>query len=59
VSDRGHGTTPGGSLWTSLPIAALYVTKGGVYFGLEGVDPWDEERDAIHASAASPPETTT
>ena len=27
-------------------VAALYVEKGGCYFGLEGVDPWDEERDA-------------
>jgi hypothetical protein len=27
-------------------IAALFVAKGGCYFGLEGVDPWDEERDA-------------
>lgn len=27
-------------------IAALYVAKNGAYFGLEGVDPWDEERDA-------------
>lgn len=27
-------------------IAALFVAKGGVYFGLEGVDPWDEQRDA-------------
>lgn len=27
-------------------IAALYVAKGGVYFGLPDVDPWDEERDA-------------
>jgi hypothetical protein len=27
-------------------IAALYVETGGVYFGLEDVDPWDEERDA-------------
>lgn len=27
-------------------IAALYVEKGGVYFGLPGVDPWDEDRDA-------------
>src|SRR6185295_5845489 len=27
-------------------IAALYVQKGGVYFGLPGVDPWDEKRDA-------------
>ncbi len=27
-------------------IAALYVQRGGVYFGLDGVDPWDEQRDA-------------
>jgi hypothetical protein len=27
-------------------IAALYVEKNGTYFGLEGIDPWDEERDA-------------
>lgn len=27
-------------------IAALYVEKGGCYFNLPGVDPWDEERDA-------------
>lgn len=27
-------------------IAALYVIRGGVYFGLPDVDPWDEERDA-------------
>ena len=27
-------------------IAALYVAKGGCYFGLPDVDPWDEERDA-------------
>lgn len=27
-------------------IAALYVQKGGCYFGLDGVDPWDEARDA-------------
>lgn len=27
-------------------VAALYVEKGGVYFGLPDVDPWDEERDA-------------
>lgn len=27
-------------------IAALYVQTGGCYFGLEGVDPWDEPRDA-------------
>ena len=27
-------------------IAALYVQTNGCYFGLEGVDPWDEKRDA-------------
>lgn len=27
-------------------IAALYVKKNGPYYGLEDVDPWDEERDA-------------
>jgi hypothetical protein len=27
-------------------IAALYVETDGCYFGLEGVDPWDEARDA-------------
>jgi hypothetical protein len=27
-------------------VAALYVEKDGAYFGLPGVDPWDEERDA-------------
>lgn len=29
-----------------MTVAALYVEKGGVYFGLPGVDPWDVERDA-------------
>jgi hypothetical protein len=27
-------------------VAALFVATGGVYFELEGVDPWDEQRDA-------------
>lgn len=41
-------------------IAALYVQKDGPYFGLEGVDPWDEARDARlyagpHAVVAHPP----
>lgn len=30
----------------STTIAALYVERGGVYWDLPGVDPWDEERDA-------------
>ena len=27
-------------------VAALYVIEGGPYFGLPGVDPWPESRDA-------------
>lgn len=27
-------------------VAALFVETGGCYFGLQGVDPWDEPRDA-------------
>ena len=29
-----------------ITVAALFVQKNGVYQGVEGVDPWDEERDA-------------
>ena len=41
-------------------IAALFVAKGGCYFGLPDVDPWDEERDARlytgpHPVVAHPP----
>lgn len=41
-------------------ISALYVQTGGCYFGLEGVDPWDEVRDARaypgpHPIVAHPP----
>jgi len=41
-------------------IAALYVLKDGPYFGLDDVDPWDEERDARlyagpHPVVAHPP----
>ena len=41
-------------------IAALYVQRGGVYYGLPGVDPWDAERDARrydgpHPVVAHPP----
>lgn len=41
-------------------VAALYVAAGGVYFGLDGVDPWDEKRDArlyagTHPVVAHPP----
>lgn len=27
-------------------IAAIYVQKNGSYYGIDGIDPWDEERDA-------------
>lgn len=41
-------------------VAALYVETGGAYYGLPGVDPWDEERDARlyagpHPVVAHPP----
>ena len=41
-------------------IAALYVETGGCYFGLPGVDPWDEACDARlyagpHPVVAHPP----
>lgn len=41
-------------------IAALFVQPGGAYFGLPGVDPWDETRDARlyagpHPVVAHPP----
>ena len=43
-----------------MTIAALFVQKDGVYFGLPGVDPWDEARDARkydgpHPVVAHPP----
>lgn len=42
------------------PVAALYVERGGPYFALPGVDPWDKERDARtyagpHPIVAHPP----
>ena len=44
----------------SKQIAALYVEAGGCYYGLDGVDPWDEARDARlyagpHPVVAHPP----
>lgn len=41
-------------------IAALFVQRGGAYWDLPGVDPWDEERDARlyagpHPVVAHPP----
>lgn len=43
-----------------MTVAALFVEDGGVYFGLEGVDPWPESRDARkyagpHPVVAHPP----
>src|SRR6185312_13507688 len=31
---------------TQPAVAALFVEKGGCYYGLPNVDPWDRERDA-------------
>jgi len=44
----------------SPTVAALYVATDGCYFGLDGVDPWDESRDARryegpHRVVAHPP----
>jgi hypothetical protein len=41
-------------------IAALFVEKDGPYYGIDDVDPWDEERDARkyqgpHPVVAHPP----
>jgi hypothetical protein len=43
-----------------MTIAALFVATGGTYFNLEGVDPWDIQRDARlytgpHPVVAHPP----
>lgn len=35
-------------------ISALYVEDDGTYFGIDGVDPWDEERDARIYSGPHP-----
>lgn len=39
---------------TFTNIAALYVEAGGSYFGLPGVDAWDESHDARHYSGTNP-----
>ena len=41
-------------------LAALFVQRDGAYFGIDNVDPWDEERDARqydgpHAVVCHPP----
>jgi hypothetical protein len=38
----------------SHKVAALYVQKGGIYFGLSDVDPWDESRDARNYTGPHP-----
>lgn len=43
-----------------LKIAALFVMKDGPYFGVENVDPWDQDRNAFkykgpHPVIAHPP----
>lgn len=43
-----------------MTVAALFVQKGGIYYGIPDVDPWDEERDARrydgpHPVIAHPP----
>ncbi len=35
-------------------VAALYVQTDGAYFGLQNVDPWDEQRDARKYSGPHP-----
>lgn len=35
-------------------IAALFVQTNGCYFGLPGVDPWDQERDALRYEGDGP-----
>lgn len=45
--ESGAGTERDGATGASLSrVAALFVAKDGAYFGLDGVDPWDEDRDA-------------
>lgn len=37
-----------------MTVAALFVQKDGCYYGIDGVDPWDEERDARRYPGAQP-----
>lgn len=52
---RWIGLDTGSSRTAPLPtVAALYVARGGCYFGLPDVDPWDEARDARLYRGSSP-----
>lgn len=46
LMDASASRRMGGSQTPIPTIAALFVAKGGCYFGVDGVDPWDRERDA-------------
>ena len=46
VRGKSHDPAQNAANRQEFDVAALYVAKDGVYFGLPGVDPWDEERDA-------------
>lgn len=37
-----------------MKISALFVARGGAYYGLPDVDPWDENRDARTFSGPGP-----
>lgn len=57
---RRMGSVPKVDRMGSITVAALYVQADGAYFGLEGIDPWDEARDARkydgpHPVIAHPP----
>lgn len=39
---------------STTQVAALFVASGGPYFGVHGVDPWDERRDARSYGGADP-----
>lgn len=41
-------------LTVGLCVSALYVETGGAYFGIPGVEPWDEARDARNYTGPLP-----
>lgn len=46
TSAPGGASTPSPGADGLSMVAALFVQKGGCYYGIDGVDPWPEERDA-------------